>query len=153
MARRSSDPSREAAHKQFQALEEGKTVDIFHNGELQANVADGNEAFRWLLDHQSQSLDWAIFYEGWEVKSHPTLQYYPCQLDMKTGKINVRVSHLMEVNEAEEWLKIHCPYKWGRCEAIPQPMTHEYFKGMDVKTKDHSRMYWIHKDITRAKHE
>lgn len=151
MTKRKFDPSREAAHKQFQALEEGKTVDIFHNGELQANVADGNEAFRWLLDHQSQSTDWAIYYEGWEVKSHPTLQYYPCVMD-GSGKINNRQSWLMEQDEAEEYLRNHHGIAYRKGEAIPQPMTHVYFKGMEVLTKDHSRLYWVH-FITRAKHE
>jgi hypothetical protein len=41
------------------------------NGVMSPVLADHNEAFQWLLDHQSQSTDWAMKHEGWDIKKLP----------------------------------------------------------------------------------
>lgn len=41
---------------------------IKRDGEEKAKVKDVNEAFAWLLKHQSQSVYHALRYEGWSVE-------------------------------------------------------------------------------------
>lgn len=42
-------------------------VTITRDGKPVAEVADSNAAFKWLLQHQGQSVDWAMKYEGYRV--------------------------------------------------------------------------------------
>ena len=43
------------------------TVLVKRDGKTVAEVEDSNAAFVWLLRHQSQSVSWAIKYEGYTV--------------------------------------------------------------------------------------
>ena len=46
-------------------------LEIFKDNVLQetfANEKSDFKAFKYLLDHQSQSIDWAVRYDGWDVK-------------------------------------------------------------------------------------
>lgn len=55
--------------------------------------------------------------------------YYPCIADA-SGKIRRQVSKQpMTKEKAETYLKTHFASKWLKCEAIPQPVSHHYFKG------------------------
>ena len=47
------------------------TLRIYHNDKLQKEFVDqktGFAAFKYMLDHQSSSIDHAIKYEGWKVE-------------------------------------------------------------------------------------
>lgn len=42
-------------------------VTITRDGKKVAEVKDSNAAFVWLLEHQPQSVDWAIKHDGYAV--------------------------------------------------------------------------------------
>lgn len=42
-------------------------ITITRFGKKVAEVEDSNAAFKWLLQHQGQSTEWAIRYEGYRV--------------------------------------------------------------------------------------
>lgn len=47
------------------------TFNIYHNNKLEKtfeNQKDDLNAFKWMLNHQGQSIDHAIKYEGWKVE-------------------------------------------------------------------------------------
>lgn len=44
---------------------DGKVRRSFDTGDP---VKDQNAAFEWLLKAQGQSVDWALRYEGWEIR-------------------------------------------------------------------------------------
>lgn len=57
------------------------------------------------------------------------MMFYPCIEDIRTGRISVRVSRQpMELDEAVDFLKRHYWGAWLRLVAIPQPVTHPYFR-------------------------
>ena len=63
------------------------------------------------------------------------MKFFPCIAD-STGRIAERLSDKpMTQKEAEDFLKLHHPDKWRRCEAIPQPEGHHYFaRGGEAST-------------------
>lgn len=63
------------------------------------------------------------------TKSLAEILYYPCIADA-SGKIRRQVSKQpMTKGKAEDYLKTHFRAKWLNLEAIPQPVSHPYFKG------------------------
>lgn len=44
-------------------------VKITHDGETVAEVSDANEAFTWLLQHQGQSVDYALKHGGYSIET------------------------------------------------------------------------------------
>ena len=47
------------------------TINIYHDNKLEKtfeNQENDFNAFKWMLNHQGQSIDWAIKYEGWKVE-------------------------------------------------------------------------------------
>lgn len=57
-------------------------VIITHDGETVAEVEDGNAAFRWLLRHQGQSVDYALRWGGYRVTDEAG-QELPDFVDMR----------------------------------------------------------------------
>lgn len=54
--------------------------------------------------------------------------YYACLMDDEPGRISMIVAGPCTKEQAEAHLKIHYKDLWLNCEAIPQPVTHPYFK-------------------------
>lgn len=56
--------------------------------------------------------------------------YYPCVIDLRSGRISKIVAGKMTKDKAVEYLKEN-HYDFYRVgEAIPQPINHPYFKGI-----------------------
>lgn len=45
----------------------GPLYEVRKDGQLRAGPFPHNDAFQWILDHQSQSVDHATTHEGWEI--------------------------------------------------------------------------------------
>lgn len=59
-------------------------------------------------------------------KEAESIQYYPCVIDNRTGRINKVVCDTpMTKDDASEYLKKHHWSKWLNCDAIPQASTSE----------------------------
>jgi hypothetical protein len=54
-------------------LGDGRVV-VKKDGEIQVVAENGNEAFRYILDHQGQSVPWACAYEGWSVEDEKQIE-------------------------------------------------------------------------------
>ena len=62
-------------------------------------------------------------------KPAPELLYYPCGPHPKTGRISVKLASVaMTKEDAEAFLKKYYPDLWLKCDVIPQPVNHHYFK-------------------------
>jgi hypothetical protein len=44
-----------------------ETVSVVKDGRVLVGGLTPNEAFTYILQHQSQSVDWAIAHEGWTI--------------------------------------------------------------------------------------
>jgi hypothetical protein len=60
--------------------------------------------------------------------NYSMMLYYPCITHVFTGKIQQKVGEAMTLAEATLFLVKHYHCKWVNCEAIPQPVNHEYFQ-------------------------
>jgi hypothetical protein len=47
---------------------DGQVKAVFDSGD---ETDDHNAAFKWLLQHQPQSVDWACRHEGWSIVTVP----------------------------------------------------------------------------------
>jgi len=59
----------ERVTKMWTDLEDGKKVNVLRDGKILITVENGNDAFKWILDNQSQSVSWACTYEGYSVEN------------------------------------------------------------------------------------
>lgn len=50
--------------ERFEVRRDGKTQASFETGDQREG---SNWAFEWIMDHQGQSISWAVQYEGWSV--------------------------------------------------------------------------------------
>lgn len=59
-----------------------------------------------------------------DALSEPAEQlFYPCIENSRTGRIDVKATHLaLSHEDATNWLKTHYPGRFRNCEAIPQPV-------------------------------
>jgi hypothetical protein len=55
--------------KMWTELVHGKEVEILIDGSVVATVPNANEAFKYIHDHQGQSVPWACAYEGYSVRN------------------------------------------------------------------------------------
>lgn len=59
------------------------------------------------------------------------LLYYPCVFNPRTSRIDLPVGKAMSRESAENVLKRKYRRAWLDCDAIPQPVTHPYFKAQN----------------------